>query len=152
MTFRKSKRRLYSVVCYFWKFINTRHQPSSEMSRMGHKRATLRVGSASRCPLYVQQRPNSERGQKTTFGMLMDGRSQMTGVRKRGQDAALLLVINGFHDVVEFIVPEWPEGAAWKLLIDTNVTHASVEKQIEFGNTYQVTGQFFCCCFKLRNE
>jgi hypothetical protein len=121
--------------------INTRHQPSSEMSRMGHKRATLRVGSASRCPLYVQQRPNSERGQKTTFGMLMDGRSQMTGVRKRGQDAALLLVINGFHDVVEFIVPEWLEGAAWKLLIDTNVTHASVEKQIEFGNTYQVTGQ-----------
>ena len=63
------------------------------------------------------------------------------GVRKRGQDATLLLVINGFHDVVEFIVPEWPEGAAWKLLIDTNVTHASVEKQIEFGNTYQVTGQ-----------
>jgi isoamylase len=71
----------------------------------------------------------------------MDGRSRMTGVRKRGQDATLLLVINGFHDVVEFIVPEWPEGAVWKLLIDTNVTHAGVEKQIEFGNTYQVTGR-----------
>ena len=74
-------------------------------------------------------------------GMLMDGRSQVTGVRKRGQDATLLLVINGFHDVVEFILPQWPEGAAWKLLVDTNVTDGTVEKQIEFGQPYEVTGR-----------
>ena len=43
------------------------------------------------------------------FGMLLDGRSQSTGIRQRGQDATMLLVINGYHDAVSFTLPESPD-------------------------------------------
>src|SRR5271165_4287296 len=36
------------------------------------------------------------------FGMLMDGRAQPTGIRRRGEDATLLLVLNAHHDLMEF--------------------------------------------------
>ena len=54
------------------------------------------------------------------FGMLMDGRAQATGIRKRGQDATLLMILNGFHDVVNFTLPTSPGGGGWELLLDTN--------------------------------
>ena len=44
------------------------------------------------------------------FGMLLDGRAQTTGVRQRGQNATLLMVINGYHDMVEFTLPECAGG------------------------------------------
>ncbi|HEV7913476.1 MAG TPA: glycogen debranching protein GlgX, partial [Albitalea sp.] len=34
------------------------------------------------------------------MGMLLDGRAQPTGIRRRGTDATLLLVVNAYHDVV----------------------------------------------------
>src|SRR5207248_1821607 len=40
------------------------------------------------------------------FGMLMDGRAQPTGIRRRGEDATLLMVLNGYHDLVGFTLPE----------------------------------------------
>jgi isoamylase len=75
------------------------------------------------------------------FGMLMDGRAQVTGIRKRGQDATLLLVINGFHDAVDFTLPEWPEGTGWMLLVDTNAANAAIQSDVGFGQAYQVTGR-----------
>ena len=36
------------------------------------------------------------------FGMLIDGRAQSTGVRQRGKEATLLIVINEHFDLVEF--------------------------------------------------
>lgn len=54
------------------------------------------------------------------FGMLMDGRAQPTGIRKRGGDATLLLVINGHDDLVEFTLPEGLGSDEWCLLVDTN--------------------------------
>jgi glycogen operon protein len=53
------------------------------------------------------------------FGMLIDGRAQTTGIRKRGQDTTLLLVFNAHHDVVQFTLPECTGGREWSLLIDT---------------------------------
>ena len=35
------------------------------------------------------------------FGMLMDGRAQTTGVRQRGTEATMLLVLNAHHDLVQ---------------------------------------------------
>ena len=55
------------------------------------------------------------------FGMLMDGRAQPTGIRRRGEDATLLMVLNGYHDLVEFTLPETAGGSHWQLLIDTNL-------------------------------
>jgi len=43
--------------------------------------------------------------------MLMDGRAQPTGIRKRGEDATLLMVLNAYHDLVEFSLPETPGGS-----------------------------------------
>ena len=74
------------------------------------------------------------------FGMLMDGRAQVTGIRKRGHDATLLLVINGYADLVNFILPECPGGTVWSGLLDTNAPDETLQ-QYGFGATYQVTGR-----------
>src|SRR5690606_21695206 len=48
------------------------------------------------------------------LGMIMDGRAQPTGLRKRGSDVTLLLIVNAHHDVVNFVLPEVPQGTAWR--------------------------------------
>jgi pullulanase/glycogen debranching enzyme len=55
------------------------------------------------------------------FGMLIDGRAQPTGVRQRGTEATMLLVVNGHFDLVEFTLPSAPGGKTWTRLVDTNV-------------------------------
>jgi len=75
------------------------------------------------------------------FGMLMDGRAQVTGIRKRGQEATLLLVINGYHDAVEFTLPAAPGGKGWELLADTNASDQQKVLEFTFSETYQVTAR-----------
>jgi glycogen operon protein len=77
------------------------------------------------------------------FGMIMDGRAQPSGARKRGSAATLLLVLNSWEDVVVFTMPEAPEGEGWSLLIDTNQPEldAAAPKPFAFGEEYQVTGR-----------
>ena len=50
-------------------------------------------------------------GNARCFGMLLDGRAQETGIRRRGSDATLLLVVNAHFDVVNFTLPEVAEAA-----------------------------------------
>ncbi len=85
------------------------------------------------------------------FGMLMDGRAQMTGIRKRGHDATLLMVINGFQDAVAFTLPECPGGSAWELLVDTNIPEQEDAPDFAFEAAYQVTGRSLLL-FLLRPE
>ena len=75
------------------------------------------------------------------FGMLMDGRAQETGVRKRGQDATLLLLINSYQDVVDFTLPAVPGGERWARLVDTNLPDDVEEAGFAFGDKFQVTGR-----------
>jgi glycogen operon protein len=75
------------------------------------------------------------------FGMLMDGRAQETGVRTRGQDATLLLLINSCQDMVEFALPEVPGGVRWTRLADTNAPDDAEEPAFAFGDKFQVTGR-----------
>lgn len=75
------------------------------------------------------------------FGMLMDGRAQSTGVRQRGKEATLLLVINGYHDMVKFTMPKCNGGNTWKLLIDTNVHDNSEKGEFKVGDVYDVTSR-----------
>ncbi len=44
------------------------------------------------------------------FGMLIDGRAQPTGIRKRGGDATMLLVFNGAAEGVNFTLPRLRRG------------------------------------------
>ena len=75
------------------------------------------------------------------FGMLLDGRAQATGIRQRGRQATLLIVINDHHDLVEFTLPECPGGDTWSLLIDTNITDNSEHGSFKVGDSYGVTAR-----------
>jgi isoamylase len=85
------------------------------------------------------------------FGMLLDGRAQPTGIKRRGSDATLLLVMNAHDDVVNFTLPEVPEGRQWIRLIDTNLPELTDAEMFPFGHTYQVTGRSFLV-FVLGND
>ena len=82
-------------------------------------------------------------GDMKCFGMLLDGRAQTSGIRQRGKEATLLLVINGHSDLVVFTLPECAGGTKWKVLIDTNVADEKITEEFEFGSTYQVTARSF---------
>ena len=78
------------------------------------------------------------------FGMLMDGRAQTTGVRQRGHEATLLMVINDHHDMVKFTLPECAGGNRWSLLIDTNLDEGgkfSGTEMFHTGEFYAVTAR-----------
>ena len=79
------------------------------------------------------------------FGMLMDGRAQTTGVKQRGHEATLLMVINDHHDVVKFTFPECAGGNEWSLLIDTNLHEGGGEQankeKFKTGDFYAVTAR-----------
>jgi isoamylase len=74
------------------------------------------------------------------FGMLMDGRSQSTGIRQRAQDATMLLVMNAHSDVVAFTLPECADGREWTLLVDTNIPDGEISS-FAIGDTYGVTAR-----------
>jgi len=79
------------------------------------------------------------------FGMLIDGRAQTTGVRQRGHEATMLMVINDHHDMVTFTLPECAGGSEWSLLIDTNMDEgggkAASKERFATGETYDVTAR-----------
>ncbi len=75
------------------------------------------------------------------FGMLLDGRAQASGVRQRGHEATMLLVINDHYDVVEFTIPEVPGGDAWSLVLDTNVMETGHHPVFKTGDLYSVTAR-----------
>jgi isoamylase len=75
------------------------------------------------------------------FGMIMDGRAQPTGVRQRGTEATMLLILNGHFDLVEFTLPAAPGGETWTRLIDTNVPDDAGTSAFRSGDTYGVTAR-----------
>lgn len=81
-------------------------------------------------------------GNARCFGMLLDGRAQRTGIRRRGSDATLLLVYNAHHDVVKFILPEVSDGQGWLCVIDTN-SPTQQPTAFPIGHAFEVTGRSF---------
>jgi isoamylase len=75
------------------------------------------------------------------FGMLLDGRAQTTGIRQRGKEATILMVINGQAEPVEFILPVVTGGNQWCLLIDTSVCEEAEAPGLPVGVSYQVIGR-----------
>jgi glycogen operon protein len=79
--------------------------------------------------------------QMRCFGMLMDGRAQPTGIRQRGTEATLLLVLNAHHDLVEFTLPTHGEGRSWARLVDTNLAEDERAHAVSSGEKYGVTAR-----------
>ena len=76
-----------------------------------------------------------------SLGVLLDGRAQETGFRRLGTDVTLLLLLNSYHDVVNFTLPTAPGGSAWVCLVDTNRVDFDQTPEFEFGHEYAVTGR-----------
>ena len=74
------------------------------------------------------------------FGMLLDGRAQVSGIKRRGEDGTLLIVFNAHHDLVEFTLPDCFESSGWSRLFDTN-DPALPQQDFEIGAAYEVTGR-----------
>jgi len=75
------------------------------------------------------------------FGMLMDGRARPTGLRQRGTEATMLLVLNAHHELVKFTLPACPGGDRWQLLLDTNIADSEPESSFASGARYGITGR-----------
>ena len=73
--------------------------------------------------------------------MLIDGRARPSGVRQRGTEATLLIVMNAYHDFVEFTLPVASGGGSWKLVLDTNVTEQAEGFEGAAGDQYGVTAR-----------
>lgn len=76
------------------------------------------------------------------MGALFDGRAQATGVRKRGSDTTMLLIVNAADNLVRFTLPQVAAGRAWLRLIDTNLSEAEDEEdaqRFKFDQEYEVT-------------
>jgi isoamylase len=74
------------------------------------------------------------------FGMLIDGRARPTGVRQRGTEAAMLMVLNGHHDLVEFTLPTFEGGTEWMLELDTNIPASLPDYRGNAQDKYGMTG------------
>ena len=79
------------------------------------------------------------------FGMLLDGRAQATGIKQRGQDATMLLIVNSHHEVVPFTLPGAGDDRelGWALLLDTQFeepAHAA-ENEYSAGDVYAVAAR-----------
>ena len=75
------------------------------------------------------------------FGMLLDGRAQETGIRRRGELATLLIIFNPWQDVVRFTLPLLNGGGAWALRADTNFPDSTEDPQFAVGHVYEVTAR-----------
>ena len=85
------------------------------------------------------------------FGMLIDGRSQTTGIRQRGKEATMLLILNAHHEPMEFTLPSCAGGTDWSLLIDTNISDERDEESFAFGHPYAITPRSFLL-FRLKSD
>ena len=75
------------------------------------------------------------------FGMLLDGRSQISGIPRPGNEATLLIVINAYSDFVNFVMPESVGGDAWTVLIDTNLPDKDTGVTVKVGGKYGMTAR-----------
>jgi len=85
------------------------------------------------------------------ISILLDGRAQPTGIRRRGTDVTLLMILNAYHDVVQCTLPEVVGGSAWMCHIDTNQPDLEAPAEFAFGSEYTVTGRSLLL-FQLKPE
>jgi glycogen operon protein len=85
------------------------------------------------------------------LSILLDGRAQPTGIRRRGTDVTLLMILNAHHDVVKCTLPEVVGGEAWMCHIDTNQPDLDTPTEFRFGKEYTVTAHSLLL-FQLKPE
>jgi glycogen operon protein len=76
-----------------------------------------------------------------TLAVLLDGRAQTTGIKRRANDVTLLLVLNAHHEVVEVTFPEVPGGMEWDCLVDTDNPDLEESEVFRTGDRYPAAGR-----------
>jgi isoamylase len=64
-----------------------------------------------------------------------------TGIRQRGTEATLLLILNAHHDPVRFTLPVDSGGTTWRMRVDTNIPDEQESSCFAEGTSYSVTGR-----------
>ncbi|MBV9736284.1 MAG: glycogen debranching protein GlgX [Acidisphaera sp.] len=54
------------------------------------------------------------------FGMLVDGRAPVSGLRRPAQDKSLLIVLNAAAEIIPVTLPAVPGGDRWRAVLDTS--------------------------------
>jgi isoamylase len=75
------------------------------------------------------------------FGMLLDGRAQRTGIKRRGAEKSVLIVMNSYEGAVDFTLPVHESTESWWLLADTNMPAGNPVETFKPGSVYLVTGR-----------
>ncbi len=73
------------------------------------------------------------------LGALFDGRARASGIKRAGEDATLLLVINAHHESVPFKLPEVVGGRTWLCLVDTAAPERNEPPNVQTGDCYEAT-------------
>ena len=84
---------------------------------------------------------NWEEAGAKCVGLVLDGRAQPSGIKRRGIDRTLLLVLNAHHDLVGFTLPQVSGGTGWMLLADTNQPELEETTHFDIGAVYGTTGR-----------
>ena len=77
--------------------------------------------------------------QTRSFALVLDGRTPVSAIPVAAHDASVLLVFNGWHEAVPFVLPAAPAGR-WILKVDTTDPGLGVETSAEFDR-YIATGR-----------
>ncbi|WP_074378966.1 glycogen debranching protein GlgX, partial [Xanthomonas graminis] len=56
------------------------------------------------------------------IGLVLEGKAQTSGVKELANDDTLLIVINAYHEGVNFVLPSAEEALHWKLVLSTDET------------------------------
>jgi isoamylase len=75
------------------------------------------------------------------LGVLLDGRAQHTGIRRRGRELTMLLILNAHTKVVTYKLNAVVGGSCWMLLVDTNQPDLLDPLPLAFGTEYEVPGR-----------
>ena len=67
--------------------------------------------------------------------------AQATGIKQRGADTTVLLVLKAHHDVVNIHLPDCNSCTAWRLLLDSNIPDDETTRDFQIGDPYAMTAR-----------
>jgi isoamylase len=82
------------------------------------------------------------------FGVVLDGRAPVSGIRRKGSDVTLLLIANAHHEAVKFKMPLSTGGHCGEILFDTGLTvpfAGSPNATLNCGVVREAAGRSLSC-------
>ena len=103
---------------------------------MGLKEVTWLAADGSEMDVERWEDPAS-----CSFGLLLDGRAQPSGIRRVSDDRSLLILFNAHQEPLSFQLPEVPRGSGWILRLDTGQSLEVEPTLRDFGDFQELEGR-----------